>query len=90
MLQMSAGETGFVCNLYNLTTNQQAIRDFVRITHDIAGNLEPDLDVYPDRQAPVVRQTDQGRELSRLTWGMPSRVRPIRRTSHSSRSRSLV
>ena len=44
-----------ICNLYNLTTNQQAIRDFVRITHDIAGNLEPDLDVYPDRSAPVVR-----------------------------------
>ncbi|CAM3115204.1 hypothetical protein PANO111632_03920 [Paracoccus nototheniae] len=61
-----------VCNLYNLTTNQQAIRDFVRITHDIAGNLEPDLDVYPDRSAPVVRQTKDGRALSRMTFGMPT------------------
>lgn len=42
-----------MCNLYNLTTNQQAIRDLVEITHDSLGNLEPSLDVYPDRPAPV-------------------------------------
>ena len=30
-----------MCNLYNLTTNQQAIRDFVALTHDSIGNLEP-------------------------------------------------
>ncbi len=64
--------TRIVCNLYNLTTNQQAIRDFVRITHDAAGNLEPDLDVYPDRAAPVIRQTEEGRVLLRMTWGMPT------------------
>lgn len=61
-----------ICNLYNLTTNQQAIRDFVQITHDVAGNLEPDIDVYPDRPAPVVRKMKDGRELSRMTWGMPT------------------
>lgn len=38
-----------MCNLYNLTTNHQAIRDFVSITHDLVGNLEPSIDVYPDR-----------------------------------------
>ena len=37
-----------MCNLYNLTTNQQAIRDMARVMQDSLGNLEPDLDVYPD------------------------------------------
>jgi putative SOS response-associated peptidase YedK len=61
-----------MCNLYNLTTNQQAIRDLARVMTDSLGNLEPSLDVYPDRLAPVVRNTAEGRELVRLTWGMPT------------------
>ena len=61
-----------MCNLYNLTTNQQAIRDIAGATSDSLGNLEPSLDVYPDRPAPVVRNTGSGRELARLTWGMPT------------------
>lgn len=55
-----------MCNLYRITTNQQAIRDFVAATHDSIGNLEPSIDVYPDRPAPVVRNTDGGRELASL------------------------
>ena len=61
-----------MCNLYNVTTNQQAIRDFARITQDSLGNLPPSLDVYPDRPAPVVRNVSGGRDLAMLTWGMPT------------------
>ena len=61
-----------MCNLYNLTSTQQAIRDIARVLKDRAGNLEPSLDLYPDRPAPVVRNTPEGRELARLTWGMPT------------------
>jgi putative SOS response-associated peptidase YedK len=61
-----------LCNLYNITTNQQAIRDFVTLTHDSLGNLEPSFDVYPDRPAPVVRNIGGRRELAALTWGMPT------------------
>lgn len=61
-----------MCNLYNVSTNQQAIRELARAMQDSIGNLEPVLDVYPDRPAPVVRNTAQGRELARLTWGMPT------------------
>lgn len=39
---------------------------------DSLGNLEPSLNVYPDRPAPVVRNTPDGRELAPLTWGMPT------------------
>lgn len=63
-----------MCNLYNLTTNQQAILDFVGLTRDSLGNMEPSLDIFPDRSAPVVRNTGSGRELAGLTWGMPTPV----------------
>lgn len=39
-----------MCNLYNVTTNQMAIRQFISITHDIIGNMEPSIDVWPDRR----------------------------------------
>jgi putative SOS response-associated peptidase YedK len=61
-----------MCNLYNITTNQEALRAITRAMIDHAGNLEPSLDVYPDRPAPVIRETSEGREITRLTWGMPS------------------
>jgi putative SOS response-associated peptidase YedK len=62
-----------MCNLYNLTTNQEAMRRLFRIGRDLFGNLEPSLDVYPDRPAPVIRTgADGDRELVALTWGMPS------------------
>lgn len=60
-----------MCNLYNLTTNQRAILDFVRAV-DHLGNLEPSLDVYPDRFGPIVRNTATGRELAAVRWGLPS------------------
>ncbi|MCF1467509.1 SOS response-associated peptidase [Agrobacterium vitis] len=58
--------------IYNITTNQEAIRELTRAMTDTLGNLEPSIDIYPDRPAPVVRNTVAGRELASLTWGMPS------------------
>lgn len=63
-----------MCNLYNVTTTQQAMRDITRALTDKTGNLEPSLDIYPSYLAPVVRNTADGRELAMLTWGMPSPV----------------
>ena len=62
-----------MCNLYNITTNQEAIRAFANAARDIIGNMEPSLDVYPDRMAPIVRNASDGvRELASVRWGMPS------------------
>jgi putative SOS response-associated peptidase YedK len=61
-----------MCNLYNITTTQDAIRSFVSVTHDIIGNMEPSLDVYPDRFGPIVRNNEGRRELAKIRWGMPS------------------
>lgn len=60
-----------MCNLYRVKTNQESIRDIVGIMQERL-NLEPDVEVYPDRPAPVVRNSESGRELVGLTWGMPS------------------
>ncbi len=44
-----------MCNLYNITTSQEAIRAITRAMIDHAGNLPPSLDVYPDLLAPFIR-----------------------------------
>ncbi|MDK4720160.1 SOS response-associated peptidase [Rhizobium sp. CNPSo 3968] len=61
-----------MCNLYNVTTNQEAIRQITRAMTDSIGNLEPELDLYPDQMAPIVRNTPAGRELVKVRWGLPS------------------
>ncbi len=59
--------------LYNLTSNQQAIRDFIDITRYREGNLPPTVNVHPDRPGPIVRVDAEGeRELVMSTWGMPT------------------
>lgn len=62
-----------MCNLYSITSNQQAIRDFVNATRDIAGNVPTLPGVFPDYSAPIVRAGKDGiRELAMARWGMPS------------------
>jgi putative SOS response-associated peptidase YedK len=62
-----------MCNLYNVTTNRQAIIDFTRAVRDASGFNEPSRDVYPGTLAPVVRVGGDGqREIVPMTWGMPS------------------
>lgn len=62
-----------MCNLYRITTSQQAILDFTRAMVGNAGNMEASFDVYPDYPAPIVRiRSDGKREFCRARWGMPS------------------
>lgn len=61
-----------MCNLYSVTTNQEAIRRLFRIDTDLTGNLPPLPGVFPDYPAPIVRQAQDGsRELAMARWGMP-------------------
>lgn len=60
-----------MCNLYNITKSQDAIRRLFGVTLDSAGNLPSMPGVFPDYEAPVVRNNDKGRELIRMRWGMP-------------------
>lgn len=62
-----------MCNLYNLTTTQQAVLDWTRALRDLTGFNEPSRDVYPNFQAPVVRKdADGAREVVPMQWGMPT------------------
>lgn len=62
-----------MCNLYRMTSSQQAIRDITGALRDLAGNLPSLPDIYPDQAAPIIRCGQDGqRELTRARWGMPS------------------
>ena len=61
-----------MCNLYSLTSSQQAIRDLTKAWRDRTGNMPPLPGIFPDYPAPIVRNTADGRELAMARWGMPS------------------
>lgn len=61
-----------MCNLYSLTKGQAAIRALFDGMKDNAGNMSSLPGIYPDTAAPVIRNTDEGRELTVMRWGMPS------------------
>ena len=63
-----------MCNLYSMTSNIEAIRALVK-TLDLfsdVGNLRPQRAIFPDFLAPIVRNTEAGRELAMVRWGMPT------------------
>jgi hypothetical protein len=45
-----------MCNLYSITTNQEAIRALYRVMNRYVGNLPPMPGVFPDYPAPVDAQ----------------------------------
>ncbi|MBL4557202.1 MAG: SOS response-associated peptidase family protein [Rhodobacteraceae bacterium] len=61
-----------MCNLYSLTSGQDAIREVARAMRDAAGNLPPMPGIFPDQSAPVVAMAAGERVLTRMRWGMPS------------------
>ena len=93
-----------MCNLYSITTNQAAIINLFRVINRYVGNLAPMPGVFPDYPAPVIRNTDAGREMVLRRWGMPPPPRtggppvtnisntspPHRRTWLKPKSRCLV
>lgn len=67
-----------MCNLYSLTTNQEAIRRLFRVERDLAGNLPAMPGIFPDYPAPIIRVAADGvRELATARWGMPSSSQAI-------------
>lgn len=62
-----------VCNLYNQTTTQEAMRQLFKglTMTDRAGNVAAGK-VYPDQLAPIIRHDGNSLELVKARWGMPS------------------
>ncbi|MCW4592281.1 SOS response-associated peptidase [Gluconacetobacter entanii] len=61
-----------MCNLYAMTSSQQAIRKAARVMTDHTGNLPPLPDIWPNTMAPIVRNAPAGGELVMARWGMPT------------------
>jgi len=59
-----------MCNLYQQQRGPTEIAPLVQALNR-SGNLEP-RDIYPDYDAPIVRNSATGRELVLARWGMPS------------------
>ena len=77
-----------MCNLYSITTNQAVIAALFRVVNRYVGNLAPMPGVFPDYPAPVVRNTDTGRELSMMRWACRRhRARAARRSPTSATRR---
>src|SRR5258705_907326 len=60
-----------MCNLYSITTNQEAVIRLFRVLNRHVGNLLPMPGVFPDYPAPVVRNVGTDREMVLMRWGMP-------------------
>src|ERR1700740_1975246 len=67
-----------MCNLYSITTNQAAIIALFRVVNRYVGNLAPMPGVFPNYNAPIVRNGAEGRELATARWGMPSSSKALR------------
>jgi putative SOS response-associated peptidase YedK len=83
-----------MCNLYSITTNQAAIIALFRVINRFVGNLAPMPGVFPDYPAPVIRNSEGGREMLMMRWGRPpppltcgppepTSATPLRRTGAS-------
>lgn len=65
-----------MCNLYSITTNQEAIIRLFRKVNRYVGNLAPMPGVFPDYPAPVIRNAGDDRagacRRHRSSAGLPS------------------
>lgn len=61
-----------MCNLYNITTTHEAMRQFARATADLTNRLDPAGDIWPDRLGPIIRNNGEDREIALVRWGLPS------------------
>ena len=52
-------------------SNQAAIIALFRVISRYVGNLPPMPGAFPDYSAPVIRDSEGGREMVMMRWGMP-------------------
>lgn len=67
-------EVPAMCNLYNHTRAQDAMRQLFQplVFHDRVGNLPEQPEIYPDYLAPIIRNASDGMELVKARWGLPT------------------
>jgi putative SOS response-associated peptidase YedK len=61
-----------MCNLYSQARSRDEIRRLFRVERDLTDDLPPQLSIYPDQMAPIIRVDDDGtRVLQQMRWGFP-------------------
>ena len=58
-----------MCGRYQITTPAEALRGLFKTTGPLL-NLRPRYNLSPTQDAPIVRMTENGRELAMLRWGL--------------------
>lgn len=66
-----------MCNLYRTLPSAAELTALVR-TMDRTGNHPWEVDVYPDRLAPIIRNGADGLEVAQARWGMPTPPQHLR------------
>lgn len=61
-----------MCNLYNLTTTNEAMQALRAEWHRVNRNLPPLYGIYPDYFAPVCGMDGESRVMKLARWGLPS------------------
>jgi putative SOS response-associated peptidase YedK len=61
-----------MCNLYSHTMPVEGMRKLFAGFDDGGANLPPQTSIFPDYEAPIVRNGDGGPRLAKARWGMPS------------------
>jgi hypothetical protein len=76
-LRCPASDRLGMCNLYIITKSQDAIRQLVKYSRDMTGNLPPLSAEFSNKMAPVVRTAPDGaRELLMMRWGFSPPIVP--------------
>ena len=60
-----------MCNLYNMTATVDEMRRIFGPFEGDTTNLPPYDEIFPGYSAPVLRRTEGGLKLEKMTWGFP-------------------
>lgn len=73
-----------MCNLYSMTSNQEAMRNLFKFRRSQL-NLPMQPAIFPAQDAPVVRKTQDGLELGVMSWGfvLPQKDRAPKRVTNA-------
>lgn len=61
-----------MCNLYSMTKSVDAMRKLFAKFDAPETNLPPQPGIFPDYEAPIIRNEENGPHLAMTRWGMPS------------------
>lgn len=59
-----------MCGRYTLRTSPAQLIEIFQLAREMEQKLQPRYNIAPTQQVAVIRQTERGRELSSMHWGL--------------------